>query len=1011
MENLETQLNEEDYICELTRRDLWALAWEITSGNNLSEDQKIQPWIYFWDSRSSNASETPPTVTDYARHNPGETPEQGWNKPNSWRWEAYKFFGNELKNNPELEEQLTIILDQCESEEHKVKLIKEFRNDIVKGGTTLTGFVNNFDVSSDIAHYINRLDSESNSESNSENNPKNDPEKKSERIKQSNSQKIANFYRYCLKISEVEISENEAQELINNGERLTTKCENIINKYIAWDNEDGEEISESLNLNGSEITDYLSIKNYFENINNNGYNSINLGKNISKTVLANVRLKHLDDILDIIWEWDNLNLSEIGIKQAYEKLKEQINSDEKLKSILKSYSRNFENGKDIVKILGTFLYNLWHKVPKQLRDSSIIKNIQQDSSILNRQAKFFNDLKKRNLARNQKISEKNTVEDNFEEVNVGKIDLQTASWTDIARNAWLWDDLKDYSMDDKFELSNDELKKLRNNAFSDAWWKFIQDNEDVWWYITDLHMIWNPDKKWIYDFENNSIDETAWKDLKQKLLDDFKDEIDVNELNKIHDRLLGFANYMDDEVDALTENYILEKWMLRDNSKIDAIGGVIDSIKAIFDKLWEDFKLWQLYEWFLYDEKEPVKITKIDWKDMLVIKGSINWTKTKVCYDLREGDLYMNSFIKESTNLATITIWDRWDAWDNYPQADKKIWSIDSFEEILSDIDISTEFENIDNDHNHHVGGSENQAKEDLNFNNPVNKPTEIDNNGRKPRWWGFWMKVMRRRWSKWWETWQRMDPRYSRPQQPLQQRPWPQLPDNLWETYQNNIETSKLIFQNKINTTLDLIWDQVKKYSEIQAQKNDIVTNFLKTFNIMQEDGTQKDGSLKSMEFHQDSDIYKVLHIINNYKEDELSQLSEFSKFMWEICTYGGLTWGKNNVMDQQPNKMYKEVSEADENNENSARWCLKQSLSNLRNESLALSQSNNQSFRSDRPLWIAALIVKNVLNTDPNNIANAKFDKTKMDNFLNSLTSGKEVSKDIEDNPDKILDQLDNI
>jgi hypothetical protein len=132
-----------------------------------------------------------------------------------------------------LEEQLTIILDQCESEEHKVKLIKEFRNDIVKGGTTLTGFVNNFDVSSDIAHYLNRLDSESNSESNSENNPKNDPEKKSERIKQSNSQKIANFYRYCLKISEVEISENEAQQLINNGERLTTKCENIINKYIA----------------------------------------------------------------------------------------------------------------------------------------------------------------------------------------------------------------------------------------------------------------------------------------------------------------------------------------------------------------------------------------------------------------------------------------------------------------------------------------------------------------------------------------------------------------------------------------------------------------------------------------------------------------------------------------------------------------------------------------------------------------------------------------------------------
>jgi hypothetical protein len=55
--------------------------------------------------------------------------------------------------------------------------------------------------------------------------------------------------------------------------------------------------------------------------------------------------------------------------------------------------------------------------------------------------------------------------------------------------------------------------------------------------------------------------------------------------------------------------------------------------------------------------------------------------------------------------------------------------------------------------------------------------------------------------------------------------------------------------------------------------------------------------------------------------------------------------------------------------------------------------------------------LIVNNVLNTDPNNIANAKFDKTKMDNFLNSLASGKEIGKDIEDNPDKILDQLDNI
>ena len=134
----------------------------------------------------------------------------------------------------------------------------------------------------------------------------------------------------------------------------------------------------------------------------------------------------------------------------------------------------------------------------------------------------------------------------------------------------------------------------------------------------------------------------------------------------------------------------------------------------------------------------------------------------------------------------------------------------------------------------------------------------------------------------------------------------------------------------------------------------------------------------------------------------------------MTAISKYSGLERWDNNLPEQQKNKCFKEIRDANIYDNYSARWCLKRSLMNFKNETLNLWDSTNLSFDSKRQLWMAELIINNIVDY-PKDIAKSRFDATKINIFLASLDTNREINSNnwfIEENPDKALEQnLNNI
>ena len=765
-----------------------------------------------------------------------------------------------------------------------------------------------------------------------------------------------------------------------------------------------------ININGINIEDNDPVTNYIKNLwladkikNNNGIIHLDdLDDETKSYVLGKVWLKCVDDLMSTLRN----KVEELKyVKDETEfknKLTKILKENQKINSILSSEPfKYYFDGKDNIKILASFLICLWCNIPIGWADLEMLNNLSKKTS---KTYKHSRDITERinqwKLERNKWIKWTNThivVED---EPTIWYTDLQTASWADIARNAWLWEDLKKYDINKNIEVSDEHMKHIQQEAFPTAWHNFIENNDDISGYIDDLDM------KLIYNFDNNSINESKRKILSERLKGEFWDGID---LDKIHSRLSWFLTEMDNVKNQLTEDHILENWIVYENTKLDAIGWVIDSIKNIFDKMWEEMKFWQLCEGFKYDEREPLKI---EW-DKLVIKGLLNGTKTKMCYDLKNWDLYMNSFIKESVNPAMITVGDRWNEWEDYPEADVKIWSINSFEDILSDIDISEECD-VENEWDIHL----NDDPHPDNINRPnipgprnINKWWSINNVTSRPGLKGngndtndnypkrsknsqytthmtkekpVWRQIKSPSWA----------PRYLQWRSQKLEGPVP------FEQRGSIEETIKI--NAKINNAIDLIWEEVRRHTEKQSQKNDVIIKFMKTFNIVSDQWT-----IKSMQFHEGSNIYNLLHIIEN---SDSNQLSKFSSFMNDISKYAGLTRWNNNPPEIQNNRMLKEIKESNQDDNNSARWCLKKSLMSFKGESVNIRNQNVLNFESNNRLWIAQLIIDNII-TNPKDVANSKFETIKIDSFLRSLNTGYWINGYVDDNPDDILNQLDNV
>lgn len=697
--------------------------------------------------------------------------------------------------------------------------------------------------------------------------------------------------------------------------------------------------------------------------------------------------------------WPRTNLIKSFIKNeklTNKEISQEINTNKELQNTLKSYQllKPSWSANMVELFKNNFLIPWAVKIDGE--EISDYTSIYRDN--YKTKARFYK-IKERNKQINQRFANYSTKNQYI----ITWDEWWDDEWTQMAKDAWIWwEDLEWYSTA-TLKLSDEEKNQIKKDAFPAAWHNFIEKNEKIWEYINDMDM------KNIYDFDNNTIRIEALKSTIIQLKNIFGDDIDVDNIKA---SILWFCSEMDDVIDELTKNYMEAKETSFDDSKVNAIGWVIDSISNIFDKI--SNSNW-LCEGFKYAEKDPISL---DW-DLLTIKGLLNGEKTKICYNLRSGELFMNSFIKESNNPQMIKIWDRQDEKDGYPEADKNIWKIEKFEDIIPDIETSTEIVNnqpIDEvNYNRQIAGMNYvsngwhsiQTDPDFHSSSPWTPQSQTNTRDIFDK-----MKLGNERWKKRRPLRLRFDKR----RQPddkknmirdkmrsIQKRP----PEDVF--LGNNMENNKLIFQNKMKEAIDLIWDSVKNYSDLQTKKNDIIIKFLKTFNIV-----NSQMGIKSMEFHEPSNIYWLLHIIENSEAD---QLDKFSDFMNIASKYWWLTRGENILPNQQENMMTKEIRESNENDEHNARWIIKKSLANFGNETSILWNQWTLKFDWTHSLSMAQLIIDNLID-NPKDKANSKLNTWKINNFLLSLD--RNVSLDHNDginnleegNPDKELEeQLNNI
>ena len=305
------------------------------------------------------------------------------------------------------------------------------------------------------------------------------------------------------------------------------------------------------------------------------------------------------------------------------------------------------------------LLKLWLKVDNV--DSDILKELEERDR-LNREEnqRRLQKFKKRNKEINGKLKS-NSKDTEGIWVNEGKsvdIDVQTASWVDIAVNAWLWKQLiRQYNDNDIIEDY-----QVDEDVFSVARERFIESHKDLQEYLT----IKTVQKLYNHNNSIKSLSDSAWDWLKNI----FRDQPD--ELKKIYNQLLHFPNEITKTKEELYNNSKFLKSVQDEDKNNHAIGSLIDNVRSIFSKHQESIK-WNLSNrWFKLNEEEPVKI---EWEN-LIIFWEFNWANIIVRYNLKSGEIFMNSFLQYSGN-SNIILW-------NDSVANHKVWQLTSFDNILS---------------------------------------------------------------------------------------------------------------------------------------------------------------------------------------------------------------------------------------------------------------------------------------------------------------------------------------
>ena len=180
--------------------------------------------------------------------------------------------------------------------------------------------------------------------------------------------------------------------------------------------------------------------------------------------------------------------------------------------------------------------------------------------------------------------------------------------------------------------------------------------------------------------------------------------------------------------------------------------------------------------------------------------------------------------------------------------------------------------------------------------------------------------------------------------------------------------------------TQINLIEDAIIAWTEKQSERNSVITNFMKTFNIILD--TQES---KSIDFNDWSNLFDFLQIIENSEPDVLANFQNFMKIIMD--DYSWLKWWANNILGSQKNK--KTDITFDENNKNKYISLVRESAKSFSKNPTIFK--NKVNFKSDSQLGFVRMIIENITNGASK--PNWKLDATKMRDFLYHLENdGKE-------------------
>ena len=647
---------------------------------------------------------------------------------------------------------------------------------------------------------------------------------------------------------------------ITNNENLEFWINNI-NKNInvsdvmtdSYDNIDLKEIAKLVcdNIDSwIDITQWVNLKDTFI-INNELKNK--LDKQDS--------LLSFDDLIAIGWE----RIINISIQRTWEKLKSLVDKflesekspDElveqlylpenedilrtflqlwylKLKSEWKNENIKTKSQNDIKKHFKATLSIAWYNVSNV--DLKALKEEEERQRLIEeRTQKYIEAAQKRIEARNnQQLQTKKWDRlSETEQKEMKTSNLNKASWAEIVASSNLnldWIQIPEKHEVDKNMMKIPAFDVAWNDYIKNIWWSTV----NIWWKATPIKSIISQRNfREIYNIETNTINENNLITYLSRIYKkpDWTLRLSQEEIAAIKNKVQIFSSYFDKSIKNLSNNFLNVKDVAQKQIKISAVWSVIDNIRWMMKNLekseWDNNS-----KWFEFTSTPPIEQR---W-DSLIIPCKMNWTKTKIRYDMKSWKLYINSFITKNINWPdkkdkNFKIWQ-----DNY----KEIWELKSINNIVSEY-YEPEIDIPDR---------------------PQIKPqnTAINN---KP---------------------------------PINKPIWPQKINSRKQRQMEARKNNKEAFKDMLGQEIDLLWKNIEKELSFQEKKNSIIIKLMKSFNIIKD---WWEDSVASITIGWWSKLFELLEAIENIHNEgqtaNFQTLESFESLLTEIINFSWLQRWEN--------------------------------------------------------------------------------------------------------------------